>query len=307
MYEVENRHVMKHLVKYAAKILPVLLLIAVMLASCSLDSLLSVWEEEALPCKLAVHFLDVGQGDAIFTELPNGETMLIDAGENYYGDGIIRYIENTGHHKIDYLVATHPHADHIGSMPYIVRHFDIGTVYMPKVTANTKLFESLIKAFKSKKLRVKNGRAGVTVVSGSGFAAEIIAPSKIDANHLNNCSVIIRLTYGSTSFLLTGDAETGETNAIDPELLRADVLKAGHHGGKDAVTQKLLQAVRPSVTVISCGKNNDYGHPHKEVLSALKHVGSTVYRTDKDKTVIVTSNGSDVTVSTGNPAIKREI
>lgn len=298
---------MKHLVKYAAKIFPALLLTAVIFASCSLDGLTGIWEEEAQPRTLAVHFLDVGQGDAIFAELPNGETMLVDAGENYYGDGIIRYIENTGHHKIDYLVATHPHADHIGSMPYIVRHFDIGTVYMPKVSTNTKLFESLIKAFKSKKLRVKNGRAGVTIVSGSNFSAEIIAPAKIDANQLNNCSIIIRLTCGATSFLLTGDAQTGETNAVDPELLRADVLKAGHHGSKDAVTQKLLQAVHPSITVISCGKNNDYGHPHKEVLSALKRIGSTVYRTDKDKTVIVTSNGSDMTVSTGNPAIKREI
>lgn len=284
-----------------------LLLTAFLCTSCSLDGLLRVWEEETQPRTFAVHFLDVGQGDAIFAELPGGETMLIDAGENYYGESIIHYIERAGYEKIDYLVATHPHTDHIGSMPYIVRNFAVGAVYMPKVSTNTKLYESLLKSLKSKNLRAKNGRAGVTVASGDDFSVKIIAPVQINEDDLNNCSVMLRLTYGSTSFLLTGDAETGETDTVDQALLRADVLKAGHHGSKSSVTPKLLQAVQPSVTVISCGKGNDYGHPHKEALKALKEIGSTVYRTDKDKTVIITSDGSGLTVSTGHTSMKRAV
>ncbi len=255
---------------------------------------------------LIVHFLDVGQGDSIFAELPNGETMLIDAGENYHGEGIINYIEQAGYQRIDYLVATHPHADHIGSMPYIVRNFDIGRVFMPKVTANTSLYESLLKSLKSKKITVKNGKAGVTIVQDGDLSVDIIAPSEIVEDNLNNCSIVIKLTYGSTSFLLTGDAEKEELSAIKTDL-KSDVLKAGHHGSKTSSTQTLVQAIDPDITVISCGKNNDYGHPHKETLKALKAVGSTVYRTDKDKTVVITSDGSSLTVSTGMPSIKRAV
>lgn len=277
-----------------------LLLTVLMLCSCSLEYLL----EDTGGQTLSVHFLDVGQGDAIFAELPNGETMLIDAGENYHGEGILSYITQEGYSKIDYLVATHPHADHIGSMPYIVRNFDVGVVYMPKVSANTSLYESLLKSIKSKRLTVKNGKAGVTIAQDGDFSADIIAPSKIVENNLNNCSLVIMLTYGSHSFLLTGDAEKEELNAIKTSI-EADVFKAGHHGSKTSSTQALVQRINPKITVISCGKNNDYGHPHKEVLKALKTVGSSVYRTDKDKTVVVTSDGSTLTVSTDGSSITR--
>ena len=254
---------------------------------------------------LIVHFLDVGQGDAVFAELPNGQTMLIDAGESYCGAGIIQYIKDAGYRSIDYLVATHPHADHIGGMPYIVRHFDVGRVFMPKVSANTTLFESLVKSLISKKRTVKNGKAGVTILEDGDLRIDILAPSKIVEDNLNNCSIVLKLTYGSTSFLLTGDAETEELGAIQADM-QADVLKAAHHGSKTSYTQSILQAIHPEITVISCGKNNDYGHPHKEVLNGLKAVGSSVYRTDRDKTVIITSDGSTLSVSTDMPSIMRD-
>ena len=253
--------------------------------------------------KLIVHFLDVGQGDSIFIELPNGKTMLVDAGENYHGQGIIDYVQTIGYHKLDYVVATHPHEDHIGSMPYIVRNFEIGSIYMPDVTANTATFESLLKAIKAKGLRVKNGRTGVHIIKDSELTADIIAPDKPDESNLNNSSIVLLLTFGNVSYLLTGDAETKELNAIRADM-HATVLKAGHHGSKTSTTQTLLKKISPSVTVISCGKNNDYGHPHAEVLKMLKSVNSTVYRTDRDQTVIVATDGSSLTVSTGNPSIK---
>ncbi len=253
--------------------------------------------------KLIVHFLDVGQGDSIFIELPNGRTMLVDAGENYHGQGIIDYVQTIGYHKLDYVVATHPHEDHIGSMPYIVRNFEIGSIYMPDVTANTATFESLLKAIKAKGLRVKNGRTGVHIIKDSELTADIIAPDKPDESNLNNSSIVLLLTFGNVSYLLTGDAETKELNAIRADM-HATVLKAGHHGSKTSTTQTLLKKISPSVTVISCGKNNDYGHPHAEVLKMLKSVNSSVYRTDRDQTVIVATDGSSLTVSTGNPSIK---
>ena len=253
--------------------------------------------------KLIVHFLDVGQGDSIFIELPNGKTMLVDAGENYHGQGIIDYVQTIGYHKLDYVVATHPHEDHIGSMPYIVRNFEIGSIYMPDVTANTATFESLLKAIKAKELRVKNGRTGVHIIKDGELTADIIAPDKPDESNLNNSSIVLLLTFGNVSYLLTGDAETKELNAIRADM-HATVLKAGHHGSKTSTTQTLLKKISPSVTVISCGKNNDYGHPHAEVLKMLKSVNSSVYRTDRDQTVIVATDGSSLTVSTGNPSIK---
>ena len=253
--------------------------------------------------KLIVHFLDVGQGDSIFIELPNGRTMLVDAGENYHGQGIIDYVQTIGYHKLDYVVATHPHEDHIGSMPYIVRNFEIGSIYMPDVTANTATFESLLKAIKAKGLRVKNGRTGVHIIKDGELTADIIAPDKPDESNLNNSSIVLLLTFGNVSYLLTGDAETKELNAIRADM-HATVLKAGHHGSKTSTTQTLLKKISPSVTVISCGKNNDYGHPHAEVLKMLKSANSSVYRTDRDQTVIVATDGSSLTVSTGNPSIK---
>ena len=278
-----------------------LLLTAAMLCSCAVD--LSFLFEES-PKTLTVHFLDIGQGDSIFIELPNNETMLIDAGEDYYGQGIIDYIEGTGHTRIDYLIGTHPHSDHIGSMGYIVRNFEIGDIYMPKISANTKMYESLLKSIKSRKLKIKNGKAGVNILQEENLSADIIAPVKLDEENLNNCSIVMKLTYGNTSFLFTGDAEKEELAAIKADM-HADVLKVGHHGSRTSTTQELLQKIRPRYAVISCGKNNDYGHPHKEVLQYLKKAGCTVYRTDRDKTVTVTSDGASLEVQTKNKSIAR--
>ncbi len=230
--------------------------------------------------------------------------MLVDAADNYYGMGIIKYIENAGYSRIDYLVATHPHADHIGSMAYVVRNFDVRSIMMPKVETGTVQYESLLKAIENKKLKIKNGRAGVNIVKTDDFTADVIAPDTFDANDLNNCSLVIKLTCGKRSFLLTGDAGKGVLNGAKD--LQSDVLKAGHHGSKTSLSRSLLEKISPDITVISCGKNNDYGHPHKEVLEMLADAHSTVYRTDKDKTVIISTDGNTLTVSTDNPSIVRD-
>ncbi|MBQ1687241.1 MAG: MBL fold metallo-hydrolase [Ruminococcus sp.] len=297
---------MKHRFSTTVKMILACVFALALFCACTVTINLGGADTSAAPnseSKLIVHFLDVGQGDSIFIELPNGKTMLVDAGENYHGQGIIDYVQTIGYHKLDYVVATHPHEDHIGSMPYIVRNFEIGSIYMPDVTANTATFESLLKAIKAKGLRVKNGRTGVHIIKDGELTADIIAPDKPDESNLNNSSIVLLLTFGNVSYLLTGDAETKELNAIRADM-HATVLKAGHHGSKTSTTQTLLKKISPSVTVISCGKNNDYGHPHAEVLKMLKSVNSSVYRTDRDQTVIVATDGSSLTVSTGNPSIK---
>ncbi len=247
--------------------------------------------------KLAVHFLDVGQGDAVFIAFPDGKTMLVDAGEEGCGSGIVNYIKRAGYEHIDCLVATHPHSDHIGGMAYVIRNMDVKAVYMPAVTTTTECFENLLFAVQEKGLRVKKGEAGVKPINADGVSAEIIAPVTLDGDNLNNSSVVLRITYRSNSFLLSGDAGTDEMDSIVGDI-SADVLKVGHHGSSSATDQALLQRISPQIAVISCGSNNEYGHPHREVLRDLKKAGCEVYRTDRDNTVIITSDGSELAVRT---------
>lgn len=285
-----------------------ILLSAVMLlvmCSCSIVNLLdSDYYDEDFSPDMAVHFLDVGQGDSIFIELPNDETMLIDAGENYHGEGILNYIDDCGYSQIDYLIATHPHADHIGSMGYIVRNFDIGEIYMPKVSTNTKTYENLLESILNKGLKVKTGKNGVNILDTEELSIDIIAPIEADESNLNNSSIIIKLVYGDTSFLFTGDAEKEELSEVTADL-SADVLKVGHHGSRTSTTEEFLSRVSPQIAVISCGKDNDYGHPHGSTLELLNDFDCAVYRTDEDRTVIVETDGEYLSVRTGAASIER--
>lgn len=291
---------MKHLFSHIAKTLLSLLLAAVLLASC----------EMPLPPapqpsgKLTVHFLDVGQGDAIFVELPNGQTMLVDAGEKTCGKGVADYIRRKGYTKLDYLVATHPHLDHIGGMAYLVQRFEIGKVCMTEATATTAPFEDLLLAIRRKELPVVNAQAGLNLLTEGDCAADILAPAVLDEENLNNCSIVLRLRCGERSFLLTGDAELAETAAVTADL-HADVLKLPHHGSSDAFDEALLQRVSPSFAVISCGEGNDYGHPHRETLALLEQADVTVYRTDKNHTTVITTDGQDLSVTDNRPGIER--
>lgn len=292
--------------KHSRIISIVLAAVIALTALCSCDLWDSFSDETAKKGELVCHYLDVGQGDSIFVELPNNQTMLIDSGENYHGEGILQYIKDRKHDKIDYLICTHPHSDHIGSMAYIVRHFDIGKVYMPKVSTNSSLYENLLKAIKAKKLTVQNAKQGVKIIddSDSKLTAEVLAPVKIVKGNLNNCSIVFRLRYNNTSFLFTGDAERAELSTLSGDL-KSDVLKVGHHGSSTSTTKAFLNQVNPKIAVISCGCDNDYGHPHRSTLTLLTRINCEVHRTDKEGTISVTSNGSDYSVKTGLNSIER--
>ena len=253
---------------------------------------------------LLVHFLDVGQGDSAFIEFPNGETMLIDTGENYHGEGLVRYIERCGHDRIDYLVGTHPHSDHIGSMGYLIRNFKIGSIYMPKVGTNTELYESILKSVSQKELTVKNPKAGLKIVRNEDFSVRVIGPQEYDEDNLNNSSLVLRLDYKDASFLFMGDAEREELESLSADL-SADVLKVGHHGSANATTQEFLDKVKPQIAVISCGENNEYGHPHRAVTALLKQANCDVYRTDKNGTITVYTDGTEIGVATDGASIER--
>lgn len=247
--------------------------------------------------QLVVHYLDVGQGDSAFVELPDGQCMLIDASVSSYGDKIVETIAGYGYTEIDYLVATHPHADHIGGMTDVVEGFEIGEVYMPKATSTSKTFEGLLTAISDKGLQIHTAKTGVTIYSDDETEIEILAPNSESYEETNNYSAVVKITYGSNSFLFTGDAEELSENEMLDECcdkLCADVLKVGHHGSSSSTSDAFLQAVSPKYAVISCGADNSYGHPHKETISRLNDMGIDYYRTDMNGTVTISCNGNDV-------------
>lgn len=248
---------------------------------------------------LSVHFLDVGQGDSTFIVLPDGKTMLIDAGESEYADSIVNYIKNQGFNSIDYLVATHPHSDHIGGMAKVIDNFNIKSIYMPKASTTTKTFENLLVTIKNSGLKVDTAKAGVNIFNSNDLTISMVAPNNDSYDDLNNYSAVVKLTYKNNTFLFMGDAEELSENEITANV-KADVLKVGHHGSSTSTSQNFLNKVSPKYAVISAGKNNSYGHPTETTLNKLKSAGVTTYITYKDGTTIFKSNGTNINVSFSN-------
>lgn len=250
---------------------------------------------------LNVTFFDVGQGDSTILELPNGDVVLIDAGNPEDGEKIVSIIREKGYEKIDYLIATHPHSDHIGGMTEVVQNFEIGKVYMPKKAHSTSSFEKLVDAISEKHLSITEAKAGVTVVEEDNLKISILSPKSGTYDDLNNYSAVVKAEYGSTAFLFMGDAEKN----VEYELLgggldlSADVLKVGHHGSGTSSSGKFIREVQPAYGVISCGEGNDYGHPHSEVLDILNENNINVLRTDKSGNIVISSDGINLKVEKG--------
>lgn len=246
--------------------------------------------------EMKVHFIDVGQGDSIFIELPNTKTMLIDAAENEYADRITNYIYSCGYNTLDYVVATHPHSDHIGGMADVIGAFNVENVILSPATHTTKSYTNMLKAIDDSGAKVKIGVAGTEIFSDGDLSAVVIAPVTEDYSDLNNSSVMVMLTYGSRKFLFTGDAENSEENTITADI-DCDVLKVGHHGSSTSTSRAFLTAASPEYAVISCGMGNSYGHPHTETLDRLKGAGVKIYRTDLQGDIIMTCDGENITVN----------
>lgn len=239
---------------------------------------------------LHIYYLDVGQADSTFILLPNGENMLIDAGIKDNGEDIVNVLDSLGVANIDYLVGTHPHTDHIGGMQQVIENFDIGKIYMPKASSNTATYKNLLNAIKKNGYTITTAKAGVNILSEDSLSATIVAPNSSAYDDLNNYSAVIKLTYGLTSFLFAGDAEKLSEDEIRTNI-KCDVLKVGHHGSSTSTSKNFLKKTEPEYAIISCGANNDYGHPHKEVIQRLYNAGISTYRTDLNGTIEAISDG----------------
>ncbi|HEX9062011.1 MAG TPA: ComEC/Rec2 family competence protein [Clostridia bacterium] len=250
--------------------------------------------ESKLDGKLKLFFLDVGQADSILIRT-GSSSMLIDAGNNPDGEDVVNYIRNEGVKKLDYVIGTHPHEDHIGGMDDVVNSFDIGKIYMPEASANTRTYADVITAVKNKGLKITRPVPGTNFKLGDAEVT-ILAPNGKKYDDLNNYSIAVKIVFGKTSFLLTGDAQIESENEMLQKGfdLKADVLKLGHHGSHTSTGPEFLKAVSPEYAVISCGKDNDYGHPHRETMEKLEKANIKVYRTDECGTIICTSDGKSI-------------
>jgi len=236
---------------------------------------------------LEIYFLDVGQADSIFV-YNNNVSMLIDAGNNGDGEKICEYLESIGITKIDYLVGTHPHEDHIGGLDDVINTFEIGTIYMPKKVATTKTFEDVLDSITAKRLKAKSPKVGSTFSVGNAICEIMSVEDDVEDSNLS--SIVIEMTYGTQKFLFTGDMEVeNEENRSWNDI---DVLKVAHHGSSTSSSIDFLNQIQPEIAIISCGKDNDYGHPHKETLQNLKKINSEVYRTDLLGTLRLISDGT---------------
>ncbi len=238
----------------------------------------------------SAHVIDVGQGDAILL-VSGKDAVLVDAGTSESSDRLIAYLDKLGVKELYAAVATHPHADHIGGMADVIRHFDIKRFYLGPETANTNTYGHMLDALEDKSITPSIPQLGEKIEFGDGASLTFIGPSEnVSAENMNNRSLITLFRTGDESMLLMGDAEAAaETDLISRySELRCDVLKVGHHGSDSSSSPEFLEAVKPDTAVISCGLDNEYGHPHEKTLRNLENAGvSDIHITAEEGTVVI--------------------
>lgn len=259
-----------------------------------------------------VRVFDVGQGDAIFITTPSGKTILVDGGPDD------KVIDRLGRvllffkKDIDIMILTHPHADHVTGLVSVLNHYNIKEIYYTGVVHTSNVFIEWLKLIKEKQISMRIIDHKETLDFGDGARIEFLYPDHAfsdvgetaeekqgqSKNNLNNTSIVFKFVYGRTQFLFMGDAETPveETLIASGEDLRADVLKVGHHGSHSSTSEEFLKAVAPRYSIISCGLNNDYGHPHLSTLKKFERSGIHVYRTDTKGDTTIVSDGEKIII-----------
>lgn len=244
---------------------------------------------------LSVHFIDVGQGDSAFIWC-GGESMMIDGGPNDSNGKAEQYVASYGIKTLKYIVPTHPDEDHTGGLNTVVQQLSVQNAIMTDATANTQTFEQLVTSIKQKHIKVLRAKTGDRYTLG-GATFTIEGPVR-EYSDTNDMSIVIKLQYQNRSFLFTGDAPaTAEADMLATgEDLSADVLKVGHHGSKTATSPAFLKAVSPRYGIISVGAGNTYGLPNQSVLNRLQAAGVQLFRTDKQGTIVMQTDGQTITV-----------
>ncbi|MCR6525094.1 MBL fold metallo-hydrolase [Lysinibacillus capsici] len=290
----------------------VLLLCIFLLAGCT-----EAVKTEKIPVtaghEMQVHFIDVGQGDSILIESPSGKTMLIDGGVKGAGQQIVSYLKELGINKLDIVVATHPDADHIGGLIPVLDNMTIEQFFDSGKVHTSQTFEEMLTRIDEKNIPYHVPKIGDDIELDKDVNVKVLNAND-QATDNNDASIVLKMTYGNVSFLLTGDAGV----ALEKEMLQYDVkatvLKAGHHGSNTSSSEEFIQAVKPEVTILSYGEDNKYGHPHAEIVDRLQAIGSKIYATADLGTITVSTDGVNYTVNgketssveTGNILSKEE-
>lgn len=245
---------------------------------------------------LIIHYIDVGQGDSELIQF-NNKNILIDSGPKDSRKHLKHYLESLGIKHFDYVIATHPHEDHIDNMDYIISNYKVNKFLSPKSITNTPSFISMINSLKNKKLKINvlyNGYDKINI--DDKITVQVLSPEKVKYDNMNNYSAVIKLTYGKTSFLFTGDSEKQiEDNLLQKNCnIKADVLKVAHHGSSTSTSENYLKKVNPRIAIISVGLNNTYKHPSSKTINTLNKYNIKTFRTDKNGTIILQSDGNTI-------------
>lgn len=246
---------------------------------------------------MTVTFIDVGQGDSTLVELPDGKTMLVDAGEASASGNVLDALDKADVDTIDYLVATHPHADHIGGMEAVLAAYDVDEIWMPDVSETTQTYEGFLDAVETEDCAARQAVAGASITGDDdGYDIDVLSPPEgMQSDDMNRWSAIIRVTYGDTSLLLTGDADASQIVEANPG--HVDVLKASHHGSETGTNTEVMATTMPDAVVMSYAEGNDYGHPDQSVLDAVNTAGAKAYSTAANGNITMVSDGKTVTVT----------